>query len=64
MIIDTEAKLKAHLRIFKMRLLKEGCDKLQLYPIFCLHYQRNKEKYKMPNGKILDMACEILIEED
>lgn len=64
MKIDTIEKLKVHLKMLKKRLLKEGCDQMQLYPIFCLYYDKNKEKYHLPKFQVLDLACEILIEED
>jgi hypothetical protein len=64
MKIDTVEKLKAHLKILKMKLLKEGCDKMQLYPMFCLYYDKNKEKYLIPKVQVFDLACEILIEND
>lgn len=63
-MIDTVEKMKVHLKILKKKLLKEGCDKFQLYPMFCLYYDKNKEKYSLPKMQILDLACEILIEED
>lgn len=64
MKIDTTEKLKAHLKIFKFKLLKEGCSKMQLYPMFCLYYDKNKESYLFPKWDVFDQACEILIEED
>lgn len=62
MIIDNEAKLKFHLKHFKKTALKNGAGEFDLYPMFGLYYQENKEKYDMPNGLIFDMACRILIE--
>lgn len=63
-MIDTEKRLEVHLKIFKKRLLKEGVDKFQLYPVFCMYYEKNKEKYQLPKWDILNKACEILVEED
>ena len=62
MKIDTIEKLKANLKVFKMKFLKGGCDKMQLYPLFCAHYDKNKERYQLPKETVLDYACEILIE--
>ena len=62
-MIDTEKRLEIHLKIFKKRLLSEGVNKFQLYPVFCMHYERNKEKYQLPKWDILNKACEILVEE-
>lgn len=63
-MIDTPEKLKLSLKLFKSRLLKEGVDKFNLYPMFSTYYNKNIEKYDLPKGQILDMACEILVEED
>jgi hypothetical protein len=64
MKIDTEGKLRVHLKLLEKRLLKEGCDKMQIYPVFCIYYDKNKEKYPLPKEQVFDTACEILIEED
>jgi hypothetical protein len=52
------------LKILKFRLLKQGCDKMQLYPMFCLYYDKNKESYLLPKWDVFDLACEILIENE
>ncbi|BCT30317.1 hypothetical protein BVAD3_39910 (plasmid) [Bacillus velezensis] len=62
-MIDSVDKLKVHLKILKKKLLHEGADKLELYPMFCLYYDKNKERYQLPKVQVLDVACEILIEE-
>lgn len=62
MKIDTVEKLRANLKILKMKLLKAGCDKMQLYPMFCVYYDKNKERYQLPKEQVFDLACEILIE--
>jgi hypothetical protein len=64
MNIDTVEKLRVHLKIMKKQMLRQGADKFQLYPMFCLYYDKNKEKYSLPKIQVLDLACEILIEED
>ena len=64
MAIDTEAKLRVHMKLLKNRLLREGCDKLQVYPIFCSYYDKNKEKYQLPKEQVLNMACEVFVETD
>jgi hypothetical protein len=61
MNIDTIDKLKAHLKLLRIKLLREGYNELQLYPMFCLYYDKNKERYQLPKEQILDNACEILI---
>lgn len=63
MMIDTPKKLEVHLKILKKRLIKEGCGKFELYPTFCTYYEKNKEKYQLPKWDVLNMACEILVEE-
>ena len=63
-MIDTDKKLEVHLRILKKRFLKMGFDKFMLYPIFCMYYEKNKEKYKLSKWTVLNTACEILIEEE
>ena len=63
-MIDTLKKLEVHLTIFKKRLLKEGCDKFQLYPMFCKYYSQNTEKYQLSKWDVLNTACKILVEED
>lgn len=63
-MIDTVEKLKVNLKILKKQLLKAGCDDFQLYPMFCVYYDKNKERYGLPKETVFDTACEILIEED
>lgn len=64
MKIDSIQKLRLHLKILKKKFLHEGVDKLELYPMFCLHYDKNKERYQLPKIQVLKLACEILIEEN
>lgn len=63
-MIDTVGKVRVHLKILKLLFLKQGADKFQLYPMFCLYYDKNKERYSLPKEQIFDIACEIFIEED
>jgi hypothetical protein len=63
MKIDTLEKLKVHLKILKKMFVKNGCEEFQLYPMFCLYYDKNKEKYKLTKEQVFDLACEIMIEE-
>ncbi|QIW89749.1 hypothetical protein PQE71_gp067 [Bacillus phage Izhevsk] len=63
-MIDTVAKLKVHLKLFKSQALKAGATQFQLYPMFCTYYDKNKDKYGVDKFQVLDLACEILIEED
>lgn len=63
-MIDTLKKLEVHLKLMKRQLERQGCDKFQLYPVFCTYYTNNKEKYQLPKEVILNKACEILVEED
>lgn len=62
--IDTENKMRAHLKIFKLKATKQGLTKFQLYPAFCTYYEKHKEKFGLPKFQVLDLACEILVEED
>lgn len=62
MLINTEARLRVHLKLFKRQCDKSGLDTMLYYPVFCEHYSKNQEKYDLPNGVVLDMACEILVE--
>lgn len=62
-MIDTIAKLKAHLKLFKSQALKAGATQYQLYPMFYVYFDKNKHKYSLSKPQILDLACEILIEE-
>jgi hypothetical protein len=61
--IDTVEKLKVHLKIFKSQLKKQGATDFQYYPMFCIYYEKNREKYALSKEQVLDTACEILIEE-
>lgn len=63
-MIDSVEKLRVHLRLFKKQALRAGSDSFQLYPTFCIYFDKNKEKYILNKAQVLDMACEILIEED
>lgn len=63
-MIDSVEKLKVNLKILKKQLLKQGVNEFQLYPMFCLYYDKHKERYSLPKEQIFDIACEILIEED
>lgn len=63
MIIDTTDKLRSHLKVLKFKLLKDDFDPFQLYPTFCIYYAEHKERYLLPKEEVLDLACEILIEE-
>lgn len=63
-MIDTVEKLRVHLKLFKKQALRVGSDSLQLYPMFCIYYDNNKEKYNLNKAQVLDLACEVLIEED
>ena len=63
-MIDTPKKLEVHLKIMKKKLFEAGCNQYQLYPVFCLYYEKNKEKYQLSKWDVLNMACEILIEEE
>lgn len=62
-MIDTFEKLKVHLKLFKSQALKAGATQFQLYPMFCIYFDKNKHKYSLNKVEILDLACEILIEE-
>lgn len=61
--IKTIEHLRTHLKVLKMRLIKEGCNELQLYPMFVMYYEKNKERYQLSKEIVLDSACEILIED-
>lgn len=61
MEITTEDQLVAHLKVLKYKMKKQGIDPLNFYPSFCLLYDKNKDQYKLPNGVVLDKACDILI---
>lgn len=60
-LIETEQRLETHLKVFKLKLNKEGYTDFQLYPMFCTYYERNKERYRLPKETVIEMACEILI---
>lgn len=61
-IINTEAMLKAHLKLFKYRLTKEGVTDFQLYPAFCAYYNQNRQRYHLPKETVLTMACEVFVD--
>lgn len=63
-MISTQIKLLAYLRLFKKRMVNQGLGQFQLYPAFCIHYDKNKEQFALPKETVLDAACQILIEED
>lgn len=60
-LIDTTAKLNIHLKMFKNKMLREGAQGFQLYPMFCSYYTNNKGKYQLPQQEVLGAACDILI---
>ena len=62
MFITTEDQLERKLKVFKVKLKNEGFEDLQLYPLFCVHYDKHKELYQLPQEMVLDKACDILIE--
>ena len=64
MVINTELKLKFHLKALKLKMLNQGMEDVMLYPTFCAYYDKNKNNYDLPKEVVLNMACEILIEED
>ncbi|GEM_PF-4281631 len=62
MNIDSLERLSRHLKLFRMKLKKEGHNEMQLYPMFCVYYDKNKEKFQLSKEQVLESACEILIE--
>lgn len=63
MQITTTDQLKVHLKVLKVKMIKQGYTDFQLYPAFCVMYNQNKERYQLSKEEVLNLACEILIEE-
>lgn len=63
-MINSEIKLKLHLRQCKNAMKKSGIDNMMLYPTFCAYYDKKKQNYDLPKEVVLNMACQILIEEE
>ena len=62
-IIDSEVRLRTQLKIFKHKCKKQGLDPLLYYPAFCDYYSKHKDTYELSDGVVLEMACEVLIED-
>lgn len=62
-MIDSEDRLRTQLKIFKHKCKNQGLDPLLYYPAFCEYYSKHKDTYELPDGVVLEMACEILIED-
>lgn len=63
-VISNMDHLITHLKVFKFKAIKTGVNKLMIYPLFCIYYSENKERYHLPHEIVIESACKILIEKE